>query len=131
MAVMQGVKEVQSVLRVKAHIARQEAAQAVVVGYTANYAFAVHERVDMKWRGQERRSGVGVYWGPTGQAKFLEAPARQYARELGSIVRMAVQRGKTMLQGLMLAGLRLQRESQLRVPVEFGFLRGSAFTRVE
>lgn len=36
-----------------------------------------------------------------------------------------------MAQALLLAGLRLQRESQLLCPVLTGNLRNSAFTRVE
>lgn len=42
------------------------------VGFSASYALAVHEKIDMKWAGKERRSGIGVYWGPHGEAKFLE-----------------------------------------------------------
>jgi len=48
----------------------------VSVGYTAAYAIYVHELVGMKLKGQRRISKIGVYWGPTGQAKFLEGPAR-------------------------------------------------------
>jgi CRISPR/Cas system-associated exonuclease Cas4 (RecB family) len=44
---------------------------------------------------------------------------------------MTVAGGATLAQGLMLAGLRLQRESQLLCPVDTGHLRSSAFTRLE
>lgn len=37
--------------------------------------------------------------------------------------------GDAFSQGLKLAGLALQAESQLLVPVEFGVLKGSAYTR--
>jgi hypothetical protein len=42
------------------------------VGYTAHYAVYVHENLEMKWRGKPRASGIGVYWGPRGESKFLE-----------------------------------------------------------
>ncbi len=42
------------------------------VSFIAAYAFYVHENIEMKWRGQPRKSGIGVYWGPQGEAKFLE-----------------------------------------------------------
>ncbi len=103
----------------------------VIVGYTAAYALWVHESVEMKWEGEERRSGIGEYWGPHGQAKFLEAPARYLAAELGRIARTAIAKGATLAQALVLAGLRLQRESQMLVPVEYGNLKNSAFTRLE
>lgn len=45
---------------------------AVEVGFTAAYALWVHENLAMAWKGRPRRSGKGVYWGPQGEAKFLE-----------------------------------------------------------
>jgi hypothetical protein len=42
------------------------------VGYTASYAVYVHENLEMKWAGKPRGSGIGVYWGPHGESKFLE-----------------------------------------------------------
>lgn len=51
----------------------------VLVGYTAFYAMYVHEMVEMKGKGKPRRApSKGNYWDPAGrgQAKFLEAPAR-------------------------------------------------------
>lgn len=89
----------------------------VVVGFTAQYAVYVHENLEA--------------FHPVGQAKFLEQPARQYAREIGRMVREAVRRGATFAQALLLGGLRLQREAQLLTPVDTGNLRASAFTRIE
>ncbi len=89
----------------------------VVVGYTANYAVRVHERP--------------AKHAPGKQHKFLEQPARQLGGELSSIIRRSLQGGVKLLQSLYLAGLRLQRESQLIVPVDTGNLRGSAFTAKE
>lgn len=55
----------------------------VLVGYTAFYAMFVHEMVEMKGKGLPRRApSQGNYWDPAGrgQAKFLEAPARDASR---------------------------------------------------
>lgn len=76
----------------------------------------------------------GNYWdgsnGP-GQAKFLEQPARELGPEFSRIVFEAMKNGAKLVQALYIAGLRLQRESQLLVPVETGNLKASAFTRKE
>lgn len=131
----------------------------VVVGFTAAYALPLHERVEMKWRGLPRshevrlgkghdgkvdksfvtighnaRKGAaskGFYWGPHGQAKFLEQPAREMHAELGRVIIEAAKRTGDIQAGLLLAGLRLQRVSQDLVPILTGNLRASAFTRVE
>lgn len=58
----------------------------VSVGYTAPYALYVHEKIQMKLQGQPRKSGIGVYWGPHGSAKFLETPAREMGQELLDII---------------------------------------------
>jgi hypothetical protein len=156
---IEGVKDVIKALKkVEARLmgARAKAGfgQSVVVGYTAAYALAVHENIEMKWRGFPRDRSIraevedgkklaitghhaskkkGLFWGPAGQAKFLEQPARELSNDgtLARIVMGAMAKGKTMLQGLLLAGLRLQRESQKLVPVDTGNLKSSAFTRIE
>ncbi len=91
----------------------------VVVGYTQAYALYVHENLEARH--------------PVGQAKYLEQPARQLNNDgtLGSIVVAGLKRGLTLGKALLLAGLRLQRESQLLCPVDTGALKGSAFTRLE
>lgn len=48
------------------------AIQPVEVGFHASYALYVHENMEMKLAGEPRPSGLGVYWGPHGQPKFLE-----------------------------------------------------------
>lgn len=129
--------------------ARKDGEATVAVGYTANYALWVHENIEMKWRGFPRDRSIrkdgtiaetghtatgrwrGLFWGPHGHAKFLEQPARQLTGVLSDIVAKAMQEKKTMAQALLLAGLRLQRESQELVPVDTGNLRASAFTRLE
>lgn len=103
----------------------------VVVGYEAAYAVAIHEDVEMKMRGQPRPSGIGEYWGPHGQAKFLEQPAREHAKDYAKIAEEVLKRGGTMTQALVAAGTQLQADSQDLVPVEYGNLKASAFTKVE
>ena len=82
----------------------------------------------MKLRGKPRPSGLGVFWGPRGQAKFLEQPAREMRGELARIIKAALGANADMQEALMVAGLRLQRESQQLTPVEYSNLRSSAFT---
>ena len=89
----------------------------VIVGYSANYALPVHERVNVPHR--------------VGQAKYLEQPARELSKELGKITSNATRAGMDLHGSLLIAGRRLQRESQLLVPVNLGHLKGSAFTEKE
>jgi len=63
----------------------------VYVGYTAEYALWVHEKVGMKLKGKPRRPSpphIGRYWDPQGraQAKFLEEPARTEVPKMRSII---------------------------------------------
>lgn len=102
-----------------------------IVGYTAKYALWVHESVGMVLKGLPRPKKRGVYWGPKGQAKFLEQPFRTMRDELYDLVLQTVRAGKTLRQGIMIACLRLQRESMKLVPIVTGNLRASAFTRME
>lgn len=90
-----------------------------IVGYTASYAIYVHE--DLRARHT------------VGEAKYLEKPARQLNQsgEFYRLIAGALAKGKTVAQGVLLALLRLQRESQLLVPVDTGNLKASAFTRME
>jgi ABC-type sulfate/molybdate transport systems ATPase subunit len=107
----------------------------VVVGYTAKYALAVHEKVGMILKGQSRKSGSGKgkYWDPQGKAKakFLEDPARTERKEIARVIQQAMQAGIPFDKALLLGGLRLQRESQKQVPVDLGNLKASAFTQKE
>ena len=45
--------------------------EAVEVGFSAAYALWVHENLQAKLRGQPRKDGIGVYWGPKGEPQFL------------------------------------------------------------
>jgi hypothetical protein len=67
---------------------------AVEVGYGAAYALAVHEKVGMKLKGKPRPSGLGVYWGPHGEAKFLEKALRESQKDAAAIVGRFVREGK-------------------------------------
>lgn len=68
-----------------------------------------------------------------GRAKFLEQPARELQNDgtLRRIVDEGRKQGLTLAQCLLRAGLRIQRDSQLLVPVRTGNLRASAFTRLD
>lgn len=109
--------------------------KSVIVGFTAAYALYVHENMEMRLKGQPRPNNRGFYWDPQGTAgpKFLEGPARELnnSGELSHILNAALQMGKTLMQGLLLCGLRVQREAMQRVPVDTGNLKASAFTRLE
>ena len=73
----------------------------------------------------------GYYWDPQDRAQpnFLVGPFREMREELTGIVRQVYEKKGDMEKALLTAGLRLQREAQQRVPVEFGFLKASAWTR--
>lgn len=88
-----------------------------VVGYTQSYGVYVHENMDAHH--------------PVGEAKFLEKPFKLLKRMLFGLITTAVKRGVTLAQAVLMAGLRLQRESQQMVPVDTGALKGSAFTKLE
>ena len=81
---------------------------------------------------REREERGHVSWA-VGQPKFLEAPFRRLGNDgtFSQIIEGALRAKKTMAQALVLAGLRLQRESQLLCPVDLGNLKASAFTRLE
>ena len=140
------IEKMMAVLRKKAAEARIDTDVSVVVGYTAAYALYVHENLQgtphppksdaqrkamfASIRERERRGRVS--WS-NGQPKFLTMPFRELGSsgEFRRIIIAAIRAGKTFAQGLLLAGLRLQRESQKLVPVDTGNLKSSAFTTLE
>ena len=69
----------------------QDGAMAVEIGYTAEYALYVHEDLEMSLKGEPRPSGLGVYWGPNGENKFLEKTLRE---NTDLIVQIIQQRAK-------------------------------------
>jgi len=72
----------------------QHNAKAVEVGYGAAYALAVHEKVGMKLRGKPRKSGLGVYWGPHGEARFLAKALTERRSDAASLVGQFVREGR-------------------------------------
>jgi hypothetical protein len=118
MVKLEGFKQLQATLNQLIREQR-ETHPSVIVGYEGvNYAVYVHENL-------EARHAPGT------QAKYLEQPAREKQNVLAQIIVDAVRNGAPLLTALYLAGLRLQRESQLIVPIATGELRHSAFTRKE
>lgn len=105
----------------------------VIVGYTAAYAIYVHENIEMKLKGLPRPApSKGNFWDPTGSSsKFLEKPAREMRNETRTTINSAMKNGATMEQAMYIAALQIQRASQKMVPVDFGNLKASAFTRKE
>lgn len=114
---VEGLASLVANLRKRAAKARKDDAAVVAVGYTAEYGIYVHENLQAYHK--------------VGQAKFLEQPARENAKEYGQAARSVVQKGGSLADGLLVAGLRLQRDSQELVPIDTGNLKASAFTRLE
>jgi hypothetical protein len=146
MAKIEGLTKLVSTLQGLAAKVKTEHEGTVVVGYTAAYALARHElpvgapnppKSDAQRKAMfasiHEREARGVKSWDQGQPKFLEQPARELTNNgtFKQIITTAVLAKKTLLQGLLMAGLRLQRESQLLVPLDTSNLKNSAFTRLE
>jgi hypothetical protein len=65
----------------------QDGGLAVEVGFTAAYALFVHENLEQKLQGIPRPSGLGDYWGPAGEPKFLERAAADKSSQVVEMVR--------------------------------------------
>jgi len=116
MPVLEGFDAIQTRLEQWANLAK-DANTSVIVGYTQYYAIFVHENREVKHK--------------VGRAGYLMDVAHEIQQELQNIVATVFKKTKNMVQALLLAGLRLQRESQLNVPVDTGALKASAFTKVD
>lgn len=86
----------------------------VVIGYSQSYALEVHERTDVRHK--------------VGQAKYLEEAARVNEPKIKVMLRQSKDK---LPEAMLKAGLLIQRESQLLVPVDTSALKASAFTTVE
>lgn len=86
------------------------------VGYSAAYAGKVHEDLATPHA--------------NGQAKFLEAPARRYAKQMRDDIRRTLLARRSLDEALLKAGKFLLAESRKLVPVDTGFLRDSGFVEV-
>lgn len=113
---MTGDKRLQRKLK---KLSKKHKGGAVLVGYTANYSVYVHEMVGANFQR------------PGSKAKFLEGPLRENSDKYYNTVAKTIQSGGSFMNGLILAGLSLQRDSQRICPVDTGNLRASAFTRKE
>lgn len=110
---LEGMGRLQSRLKKLAQKYGQDKDASVTVGFTQHYALYVHE-VQAKHK--------------VGNWKYLESPARRLRREMARMIETALMRQVPMMQCLMFAGLRLQREAQLETPVDTSALKASAFT---
>ena len=125
-------KKLESVLTAKTRQTNGTTKGRIRVGYSAPYARFVHEAVGMVLAGVPRPSGIGTYWSPNGaQAKFLEQPTRQFAKDMGAFIVAQVRRKVPVLDAMLKAGQLLLRESKPLVPVEYGVLIASGYARVE
>lgn len=116
---VKGVQELLAKLRAKAAAAASGTKGSVKVSFRAPYAFWVHEHLTAHH--------------VVGQAKFLEQPARQLRSDgtFDKLIRAELGRGRTVMQALLVCGLKLQREAQLLTPVATGLLKNSATTTLE
>lgn len=97
------------------HVKKLGGQEDVIVGFTQSYAMHVHENLMAQHK--EGKS-----------AKYLLKAARMIWPLVPKIVSKIVQEGHTITKGLIVAGLRIQREAQLIVPIDTGALRASAYT---
>jgi hypothetical protein len=112
-----GIPELNAKLRALANRSMKQDTGAVVVGYTQHYAVYVHE-IPMRHK-------EGKVW------KYLEDPFRRLAPEILGIVEKVYWATGSVLKGLLVAALRIQRESMKIVPIDTGALRASAYTSTE
>ena len=138
MAKLEGLTKHLAQLQKKAAAAKKDNDAAVAVGFSAAYALIVHENIEAahgavyneKWAA-DIAAGKKHSRGENQQAKFLEQPLRENRKKYAKLIADALKQGKTMAQALLIAGLALQRDSQKLTPVDKGFLRASAYTRLE
>lgn len=138
-----GLKSLYDKLRDRIARLKTEARQCVVVGYTAKYALFVHEDLEAthgeafnQKHAADIAAGREEARGPNQQAKYLEMPFRKLQNDgtLLEIINKAMASGASLIEAQLLAGLRVQRDSEEIVPVsapDGGNLKNSAFTRQE
>jgi hypothetical protein len=113
-----GIPELNAKLRAIGIKSKKNNVGAVYVGYTQHYAIYVHE--------VQAKHKEGKQW------KYLEAPFRRLAPiVVPALVAKVYEATGSLLKGLLVAGLRIQRESQLIVPIDTSALKASAFTARE
>lgn len=114
MATVSGVGDIKGAISKTLKVAERGKGHSGTVGYTQAYAVFVHENLEAQHK--------------VGQAKFLEQPARDLQPVFPIIIKDTIRKGGTFSQGILMACLRLQRDSQLLVPVDTGALKNSAYT---
>jgi len=114
-----GMDKLTAELRKMGLDAKQLSSEGVVVGFTQRYAIYVHE--------VQARHKPGKQW------KFLESPFRTLMTtgELMRVIKEVYLKTKSLTKALLVAGLRIQRQAQLIVPIDTGALKASAFTTLE
>ena len=125
-----GLSQLQAQLTKYGNAARKNTVRRVIVGFSAPYAAAVHENVEMVLQGEPRPSGIGVYWGPHGEAKFLEKPARRLKKQIGRRIAQVTKSTHSVTRGMYSGGVLLRDAAKALVPVEYGELRDSAYVVV-
>lgn len=102
------------------------------VEFTAEYAPYVHEAVEMKLKGQPRKSGIGRYWDPQGKAtaRFLTKAVDQLGPDLQDTINRTLKRGLHLWQALSQHATKVMKLAQKMTPVETGKLRASARVNV-
>lgn len=103
---------------------RSRSANSRVV-FNSPYALAIHENILMAWKGRPRPSGIGVYWGPNGMAKFLETPMKERWQELEAIMQKEFDQGRSLKEASYVAALVLLEWAKNNVPIEYGDLKDS------
>ena len=123
MADIRGLKAFLAVTKRLTALSNKNDDVGVNVGYGMNYALAVHEN---KEANKKARHAKGQ------KAKFLEDPTRRLEGTMARNIVSGMKRKGAKLRLLLLkAGMLLQRESQLEVPVDLGALKASAFTALD
>lgn len=89
----------------------------IKIGYSQYYAIYVHENL--------------LAYHKVGQAKYLEIPMRNARRDLEKRINERMSTGLSFRSSLLLEAFKIQRESQLLVPIDTGALKASAFVREE
>jgi hypothetical protein len=130
MAKTVGVYQLQAQLTKFANKARRETKRRVIVGFSAPYAKAVHEKTEMKLKGIPRPSGIGVYWGPHGEAKYLTNAIRRTKRQVVRRIAQVTKNTHSPTRGMYSGGVIIREAAKARVPVEYGDLRASAYVVV-
>lgn len=115
---IKGMASLKNKINIRIDKARTTYRQKLNVGFAAEYCIFVHERTDLKHA-------------PPTQAKFLEQPARQFRRQIGGVIRFALQRGKPFAEALHDAGWFLLKKAYPLVPVDTGHLKSSGFVEVK